>query len=97
MPTAAYRSSLAPPTATPTIPIPTLETWTTLRTVAGRTDFLYVADSKLCSHDNLSFIDRAGGRFVTVLPRSRREDNHFRKLLQTETPAWEVVWDQDGN
>jgi hypothetical protein len=45
----------------------------------------------------LSFIDRAGGRFVTVLPRSRREDKHFRKLLQTETPAWEVVWDQDGN
>lgn len=31
-----------------------IETWTTLRTVAGRADFLYVADSKLCSHDNLS-------------------------------------------
>jgi transposase len=71
-----------------------IETWTTLRTVAGRADFLYVADSKLCSYDNLSFIDRAGGRFVTVLPRSRREDKHFRKLLQTETPAWELVWDR---
>ena len=42
----------------------------------------------------MSFIDRAGGRFVTVMPRSRREDKHFRKLLQTETPAWEVVWDR---
>jgi hypothetical protein len=62
--------------------------------VAGRPDFLYVADSKLCSYDNLSFIDRAGGRFVTVLPRSRREDKHFRKLLQTETPSWELVWDR---
>jgi transposase len=71
-----------------------IETWTTLRAVAGRADFLYVADSKLCSHDNLSFIDRAGGRFVTVLPRSRREDKHFRKLLQTETPAWELAWDR---
>lgn len=71
-----------------------IETWTTLRTVAGRADFLYVADSKLCSHDNLSFIDRAGGRFVTVMPRTRREDKRFRKLLQTETPAWEVVWDR---
>ena len=59
-----------------------IETWTTLRSVAGRADFLYVADSKLCSYDNLSFIDRAGGRFVTVLPRSRREDKHFRKLLR---------------
>lgn len=71
-----------------------IETWTTLRTVAGRADFLYVADSKLCSHDNLRFIDRAGGRFVTVLPRSRREDKHFRHWLQTNTPAWELVWDR---
>jgi transposase len=71
-----------------------IETWTALRAVAGRADFLYVADSKLCSFDNLNFIDRAGGRFVTVLPRSRREDKHFRKLLQTEDPAWEVVWDR---
>ena len=64
-----------------------IETWTTLRAVAGRADFLYVADSKLCSHDNLSFIDRAGGRFVTVMPRSRREEKHFRKWLQTDTPS----------
>jgi transposase len=71
-----------------------IETWTTLRAVAGSADFLYVADSRLCSHDNWSFIDRAGGRFVTVMPRSRREDKHFRKLLQTETPAWEVVCDR---
>jgi transposase len=33
-----------------------IETWTTLCTVAGRADFLYVADSKLCSYDNLSFM-----------------------------------------
>jgi transposase len=64
-----------------------IETWTTLRTVAGRADFLYVADSKLCSYDNLSFIDRAGGRFVTVMPRSRREDKHFRKLAADRDPV----------
>jgi transposase len=71
-----------------------IETWTTLRAVAGRANFLYVADSKLCSFDNLSFIDRAGGRFVTVMPRSRREDKHFRKWLQTDTPSWDLVWDR---
>jgi hypothetical protein len=71
-----------------------IETWTSLKAVAGRADFLYVADSKLCSHDNLSFIDRAGGRFVTVLPRSRREDKLFRKWLQTDTPSWELIWDR---
>jgi transposase len=71
-----------------------IETWNTLRTVAGRADFLYVADSKLCSHDNLDHIERAGGRFVTVMPRSRREDAHFRKWIQTNTPTWELVWDR---
>ena len=59
-----------------------IETWNTLRAVAGRADFLYVADSKLCSRENMDHIDRAGGRFVTVLPRSRSEDEEFRKWIQ---------------
>jgi hypothetical protein len=42
-----------------------IETWNALRAVAGRADFLYVADSKLCSRENMDYIDRAGGRFVT--------------------------------
>ena len=71
-----------------------IATWDALRAVAGRADFLYVADSKLCSHDNLDYIHRAGGRFVTVLPRSRLEDAEFRKWLQTHTPPWELVWDR---
>jgi transposase len=71
-----------------------IETWTTLRAVAGRPDFLYVADSKLCSRENMDHIDRAGGRFVTVLPRSRLEDEQFRKWIQTNTPDWILVWDR---
>jgi len=71
-----------------------IETWNTLRTIAGRSDFLYVADSKLCSRDNMAHIHAAGGRFVTVLPRSRLEDAEFRKWIQTNTPEWELVWDR---
>jgi len=71
-----------------------IDTWNTLRAVAGRTDFLYVADSKLCSRENMDHIDRAGGRFVTVLPRSRSEDEEFRKWIQTHTPDWTGVWDR---
>ena len=73
-----------------------IQTWNTLRTVAGRADFLYVADSKLCSRENMDHIDRAGGRFVTVMPRNRREDAEFRKWIQTNTPEWEGVWDRDN-
>jgi transposase len=71
-----------------------LETWNSLRAVAGRADFLYVADSKLCSRENMDNIDRAGGRFVTVLPRTRLEDQEFRQWIQTHTPDWECVWDR---
>jgi transposase len=71
-----------------------IETWNTLRAVAGRSDFLYVADSKLCSRENMDHIDRAGGRFVTVMPRSRLEDAQFREAIQTRTPEWTLVWDR---
>jgi transposase len=73
-----------------------LQTWHTLRAVAGRADFLYVGDSKLCSFDTLITIDRGGGRFLTVLPRNRREDLSFRHWLQTNSAPWELVWDRDN-
>jgi transposase len=71
-----------------------IESWNTLRGVAGRADFLYVADSKLCSRDNMAHIHSAGGRFVTVMPRSRLEDSEFRKWVQTHIAPWELVWDR---
>lgn len=71
-----------------------IESWNALRAVTGRADFLYVADSKLCSSDNMDRIHRDGGRFVTVIPRTRREDKDFRKWLQTHTPPWQLVWDR---
>ncbi len=63
-------------------------TWDGLVGLLGRTDFLYVADSKLCSRTAMSHIDSRGGRFVTVLPRTRTEDGAFRKHLQTHPPVW---------
>ncbi len=71
-----------------------IETWTALCAIAARSDFLYVADSKLCSSANMDHIARHGGRFVTVMPRSRKEDSHFRHWIQTNTPQWEPVWDR---
>ena len=71
-----------------------IETWEALRKATGRTDFLYVADSKLCSYENMRYIDRHGGRLVTVIPRSRLEDGWLRKWIQMNEPAWEKVWDR---
>ena len=57
------------------------DTWDLLCTITGRKDFLYIADSKLATTDNMTYIQRNGGRFVTVLPRSRSEDSDFRELV----------------
>jgi transposase len=65
-----------------------MPTWDALAKVLGRRDFLYVADSKLCSGDAMRHIDGEGGRFVTVLPRTRGEDKWFRDWIQTNQPQW---------
>ncbi|MGI9305270.1 MAG: IS1634 family transposase [Gammaproteobacteria bacterium] len=70
------------------------QTWEALRQVAGGVDFLYVADSKLCSREPMDYIERRGGRFVCVLPRARQEDAEFREWIQTHEPEWERVRDE---
>lgn len=68
-----------------------IETWTFLKQLVGHTDFLYVADCKLCTRENMSHIASRDGRFLTVLPRTRAEDTWFRGYLQNHTPAWQEV------
>ena len=65
-----------------------IPTWDGLVKMLGRRDFLYIADSKLCSGDAMRHIDGGGGRFVTVLPRTRSEDKWFRDWIQTNQPQW---------
>ena len=66
-----------------------IDTWEILRKLARRPDFLYVADCKLCSKTSLQHIAKRGGRFITVLPRNRREDRWFRQFVQVNEPPWE--------
>ena len=65
-----------------------IPTWDGLVKVLNRRDFLYVADSKLCSGTAMRHIDGKEGRFVTVLPRTRGEDKWFRDWIQTNQPQW---------
>jgi len=48
-------------------------------------------DCKLCSRKSLEYIDKQKGRFVTVLPRNRREDKWFRTFVKVSEPPWEVA------
>ncbi len=68
-----------------------IETWEVLRRLVGSPQFLYVADCKLCSRENLHHIHEAGGWFITVLPRTRKEDSQFKEWLLTHTPDWQEI------
>ena len=68
-----------------------------LRAVLQRDDFIYVADCKLCTRKNLAHIASYGGKFVTVLPRSRAEDRGFRQQLREGAPIrWRRFHQQDN-
>ena len=65
-----------------------------LAQLVGHPDFLYVADCKLASRDNLHHIAARGGRFVTILPRTRGEDAAFRQRLRdaASSVTWQPCW-----
>jgi len=71
-------------------------TWNELRALVGHADFLYVADSKLCSKEAMGHIAGHGGRFVTVVPHGRREDAWFRDWAQSHAPAWQEALRRGG-
>jgi transposase len=70
------------------------ETWDFLRRLTGRADFLYVADCKLATAENLAYLHRQGGRFLSVLPRTRNEDAAFRAAVRAGTVTWRAIHDK---
>ena len=63
----------------------------TLRALVGRAEFIYVADCKLCTVDNLRHIAHYGGQFVTVMPRTWKEDQQFRTRLREQGIRWHPI------
>ena len=68
------------------------QNWQMLRGLLGCSDFLYVADSKLCVSETLLNIDRSQGRFITVVPRTRGEVDEFQSKVEASFVRWEKVW-----
>jgi transposase len=65
--------------------------WETLCTVAGRRDFLYIADCKLATTENMAYVHQHGGRFLTLIPRTRNEDRAFRESLARGQVRWRPI------
>ena len=69
-------------------------TWDLLCKLTGRRDFLYVADCKLATAENMAHIHQHGGRFLSVLPRTRGEDAAFRDAVREGQARWRPIHDK---
>src|SRR5438309_6915188 len=75
-------------------------TWELLCKLTGRRDFLYVADCKLATAENMAHLHQNGGRFLTILPRTRSEDAAFRASVSEGETRWRAIhdrFDDDGD
>jgi len=62
-----------------------------LQKLLGRADFIYVADCKLATKENLQKISAWHGRFVSVMPRSWKEDEQFRNRVRRGKIRWKHI------
>lgn len=68
-----------------------------LRRLFQKSDFIYVADSKLATDDNLRKITACGGLFVSVMPRTWKEDKIFRDKVRKGKVTWEHILSRPNN
>jgi len=61
-----------------------------LRKILGKMDFIYIADSKLCSFANLETIANNGGQFISIMPKTRKETKAFYTKLEQEAIEWQT-------
>jgi len=70
------------------------ETWQCLGRLLGKTDFLYVADCKLCALQTLRRLDEQHGRFITIVPHDRKEIAAFAEQAAAGQVQWELLWER---
>ena len=62
-----------------------------LQKLLQRMDFIYVADCKLATEENLRKISAWNGRFVSVMPRTWKADEQFRKRVRRGEIQWKHI------
>ncbi|MDQ6783626.1 MAG: IS1634 family transposase [Actinomycetota bacterium] len=73
-----------------------VDTWDSLVETLGTASFTYVADCKLATRDNMDHIAGRSGRFLTILPRTRKEDQAGRASIASGAVCWEEIARRPG-
>ena len=68
--------------------------WDALKDFLKKADFVYIADSKLSTTENLEYIDGESGKFISILPKTRKEVGQMYDNLglgQTPSQEWQPI------
>jgi transposase len=68
-----------------------------LQKLLQRVDFIYVADCKLSTEENLQKISAWNGLFVSVMPRTWSEDQQFREKVKRKEINWKHILSRKNN
>jgi transposase len=68
-----------------------------LQKLLQRVDFIYVADCKLATEENLRKISTWHGLFVSVMPRTWSEDQQFRDKVIRKEIQWKHILSRKNN
>ena len=68
-----------------------------LQRLLQRSDFIYVADCKLATEENLQKISVWHGLFVSVMPRTWKEDEQFRTRVRQGEIQWKHILSRKNN
>jgi transposase len=68
-----------------------------LQKLLQRVDFIYVADCKLATEENLRKISVWNGLFVSVMPRTWSEDPPFREKVKRKEIHWKHILSRKNN
>ena len=69
-----------------------IETWNMIAKISPNIDFLYVADCKLCSDSQLSYIADKGGRAITNIPEGWSEIVAFKASQRENPTSKKEIW-----
>jgi transposase len=68
-----------------------------LQKLLKRVDFIYVADCKLATDENLRKISVWHGKFVSVMPRTWKADEQFRQKVRRGDIQWKQILSRKNN
>ncbi|MBW8036706.1 MAG: IS1634 family transposase, partial [Planctomycetes bacterium] len=66
--------------------------WSTVSKITQKSDFIYVADCKVCTASQLDYIVGKGGRVITTVPNTWKETITFKEELRLEKKEKKRIW-----